>query len=451
MQIHWHEGLFLQPHHFQRMQRGFYELLHGQQRLMAPYPYGVIEARVAIDALADFRLHFDYLRVLMPGGQEVRVPENADLPDLHLKPLLAGSPGGATIHLGLPVWHNRRANALDGPDADVRAKLLYRVVTEEVADENTGGNPQSMLTRRLNVRLLHEHDDRTDLETVPILRVMMGVGENVGQSRLDPDYIPPSLFLQSSPRLYELVRNLVDQVQASHRELLGQINRAALSLDKMHGQQFEQVLRLRTLSRFAARLPALVGASKLVTPFQWYLELRELLGELQALKLGQESFEVPDYDHENLYHSFNELSNKVRAILKSAVTASYQKIEFKKEAELYAATLTDEQFTTPVDYLLAIETKQDLTAVRQLVQDANRFKFMPRSLAKNPIWGVPLQETFAPHFLPGHPGMHYFRLMRKDNEKIWDRIKAEKQVGVHWRPGLAESDFKITLYLILPG
>jgi type VI secretion system ImpJ/VasE family protein len=451
MHIHWHEGLFLQPHHFQRMQRGFHEQLQGQHRLIAPYPYGVIEARVAIDALADFRLHFDLLRVLMPSGQEVRVPDNAELPDLHLKPILAGSPGGVTIHLALPVWHDKRANALDvGPQADVRAKLLYRVATEEVADENTGSNAQSMLVRRLNTRLLHEHDDRTDLETVPILRVMLGVGGNVGQSRLDPDYTPPSLFLQSSARLNELVRNLVDQVQASHRELLGQMNRASLSLATMHGQQFEQVLRLRTLSRFASRLPSLLRASSHVTPFQWYLELRELLGELQALKLGQESFEVPSYDHENLYHSFNELSNKVRAILKSAVTSSYAKVEFKKEAEFYGATLTEEQLSRPVDYLIAIETKQDITAVRQLVQDTNRFKFMPRSLAKITVFGAVLEETFPPHFLPNHPGLHYFRVLREKSDKIWPRIKAEKQIGVRW-PGFAESDFQLTLYLILPG
>ena len=451
MQIHWHEGLFLQPHHFQLMQRDFLEQMHGQHRLIASYPYGVIEARVAIDALADFRLHFDLLRVLMPGGQEVRVPDNADLPDLHLKPLLAGSPAGATIHLALPVWHNKRANALEvGPQADVRAKLLYRVVTEEVADENTGANPQSMLVRRLNARLLHEHDDRTDLETVPVLRVMLGVGENVGQSRLDPDYIPPSLFLQSSARLFELVRNLVDQVQASHRELLAQMNRASLSLATMHGQQFEQVLRLRTLSRFSARLPALLRASSHVAPFQWYLELRELLGELQALKLGQESFDIPGYDHEDLHHSFNELANKVRVILKSAVTATYTKIEFRKEADFYAATLTEEQFSTPVDYLLVIETKQDITAVRQLVQDANRFKFMPRSLAKITVFGAVLEEAFPPHFLPSHPGLHYFRILRDKSDKICPRIKTEKQIGVRW-PGYAESDFQLALYLILPG
>ena len=138
------------------------------------------------------------------------------------------------------------------------------------------------------------------------------------------------------------------------------------------------------------------------------------------------------------------------AILKSAVTSSYAKVEFKKEAEFYGATLTEEQLSRPVDYLIAIETKQDITAVRQLVQDTNRFKFMPRSLAKITVFGAVLEETFPPHFLPNHPGLHYFRVLREKSDKIWPRIKAEKQIGVRW-PGFAESDFQLTLYLILPG
>jgi len=126
MHIHWHEGLFLQPQHFQRMQQGFHQLLHDQRRLIAPYPSGIIEARLATDALADYRLHFDFLRVLMPSGEQVCVPENADLPDLPLKPLLAGAPQGITVHLGLPVWHESRANTLDpGPQAVLSLLPVY--------------------------------------------------------------------------------------------------------------------------------------------------------------------------------------------------------------------------------------------------------------------------------------------------------------------------------------
>jgi len=452
MNIHWHEGLFLQPHHFQRMQRSFHEQLHAQQKLVSPYPYGVIEARLASDALADYRLHFDYLRVLMPSGQEVRVPDNAALPDLHLKPVLAGSPGGATIFLGLPIWQAKRANALElGPVADTRAKLLYRAMPEEIFDENTGTNPMSVLIRRLNARLLHEQDDLTDLEVVPVARVMLGAGESVGQPRLDPEYIAPSLFLQSSARLYEMIRNLVDQVQASHKELLGQINRNNLAIETLHGQQFEQVLRLRTLSRFAARLSPLIRASGNVTPFAWYLEMRELLGELQALKLGQDSFDAPEYQHDQLYYSFKVLSDKIRAILSSAVASAFTKVEFVKDASAYAARLTEEQFTKPVDFLLAIKTAQDYSSVRQLVQDGNRFKFMPKSVKDKAFFGVRLsEEKFPPHFLPNQPGLHYFRIMRKESGRMWERVQSEREIGIVW-PEVASSDFQITLYLILPS
>lgn len=452
MQIHWHEGLFLQPHHFQRMQRGFLEQLHGQQQLIAPYPFGVIEARVAMDALADFRLHFDLLRVLMPNGQEVHFPDNADLPDVRLKPLLDGSPGGVIILLGLPKWSGHQPNTLDtGPHADTRARLLYRVVSEKVPDENTGGNKQDMLIRRLNAQLIAEQEDATNLETVPVLRVRRGVGENVDQAVVDPDYIPPSLYLGRVPQLNEMVRDLVDKVRASHAELISQMNRQSFNMATLHGQQFEQVLRLRTLSRFAVRLPALLRASRNVTPFQWYLELRELLGELQALKLGSESFEVPDYDHENLWFSFNQLSTKVRDILRSTVESAYQKVLFRKEATCCVAKLTEEQVTRPTEYLLAVETSQDPMVIRQLIK-SRLFKF--QSWPTKPgvqVFGVPMEEAFAPHFLPNHPGLLYFRLLR-EGSAIWEQIKnsKEKDIGVYW-PDFAKNDFRLTLYLILPS
>jgi type VI secretion system protein ImpJ len=452
MLIHWHEGLFLQPHHFQRMQRGMHVALLDQRRLIAPYPFGILESRIAPDALADFRLRFDFLRVIMPSGQEVRFPDNAELPELSLKPILTGSKGSVLIHLALPLWQEKRANALDPTaDADPRAKLLFRVEPSDLADENTGGNPQTILERRLNARLVTDRDDLVDMETVPIARIVLGAGESVGQPRLDPEYIPPSLYLESAPRLHEIVRNLVDQVQGSHSHLMGQVNRASLSLETLHGHQFEQVLRLRTLSRFAAKLPALLRASSHVTPFQWYLELRELLGELAALKLGETSFEVPDYDHQNLFYSFATLGARIRGILTTAVTKAFVNVEFRKDTAFYAASLTEEQLSKPVDFLLAIKTTKDYDAVRKLVIDGNRFKFMPRTMANMAFYGVKLEEEkFPPHFLPNQPGLHYFRVMRTESHQLWDRVQKECEVSIRW-PEHAASDFEITLVLVLPS
>src|ERR1035437_4555411 len=101
--VHWHEGLFLQPHHLQRLQRSVYEESARTRRLLGSYPCGVVELRFSPDDLANFRLRFDRLLVLLPSGLVVDFPENADLPALDLKPLF--SSGGSTfdLYLGVPL------------------------------------------------------------------------------------------------------------------------------------------------------------------------------------------------------------------------------------------------------------------------------------------------------------------------------------------------------------
>ena len=42
-QVHWNEGLFLQPHHFQQMQRGVFALLEKMRVRAFPYGYGITE------------------------------------------------------------------------------------------------------------------------------------------------------------------------------------------------------------------------------------------------------------------------------------------------------------------------------------------------------------------------------------------------------------------------
>ena len=65
--IHWHEGLFLQPHHLQRLQKTVVDGFADERRLTWSYPYGVVEARLSHDELENMRVRFDKLRVIMPA------------------------------------------------------------------------------------------------------------------------------------------------------------------------------------------------------------------------------------------------------------------------------------------------------------------------------------------------------------------------------------------------
>lgn len=450
-QIHWHEGLFLQPHHLQRLQKSLYGEIGAQRQLTWSYPYGIVEARLATDDLENSRIRFDRLRVIMPGGVEVDFPHNAELPALDIKKAFASSGGGFTIYLGVPLWFDRRPNAVEfGREADSRAKLLYRVTEAECADENTGENAKPLLFRRINARLLLENEDHSDLDVIPLLRIVPSVGESSALPRQDPDFIGPCLFIHGSTILREIVHDLASQVAASRQELVIQLTRAGFSLENLRGLQFEQLMRLRTLNRFAGTLPSLAEAPA-VHPFTMYLELRELLGELTALHPDRDLFDVPAYNHDNPCLAFNELSFRIRSLLRGAVAATFLRVPFVKQDGVFTATFEDKHFTSPNDYFIAVETKEDPRALAELVENADEFKLMPRSMALRAIRGVLLkEERFVPLELPAKSGLHYFRALRSESVRSWEQIRTEKAAVIRW-PEEASSDFELSMYMTLPG
>ena len=449
MQVHWHEGLFLLPHHLQRLQQGFNESLIGERSRTWNYGYGVIDARLSQDDLENMRLRFDRLHAILPNGQEVRFPQDAELPAIDIKQAFE-SRGAFKVFLAVPLWFSARANSVNpGETIDSRAKILYRVVETELADENTGENAKPVLQRRINARLLLEGEDASDLDTMPLLRVTRAAGEEAGLPRRDPEFVGPCLVLNGSAALRELVRDITSQVLGSRSELVVQVNRGGFSIDTMRGIQFEQVMRLRTLNRHGARLESLIEAPSL-TPFTVYLELRELISELAALHPDRDMFDCLPYDHDNPYPCFNELAGKIRQLVRGSVAPSFLKVPFSFADDSYRAALTAEHFLKPSDYFLGIRTKDDPRSLATYVEDADKFKLMPPSLAGRAIRGVLVkEERFPPLELPAQSNLYYFRLLRGESARTWQQIQTEKGAVIRYT-GREKPDYDITLYMTLP-
>jgi len=453
VKIHWQEGLFLQPHHFQRMQKSLEDEITSERRLAWPYPYGIIEARLSRDELENKRVRFDKLRAIMPSGLEVNYPAAAELPSLDIAQAFSKGAGSFTVSLGVPLWQESRANTVPlTHDADTRVKLLYRIGEVECFDENTGENPKPVHVRKINSRLMLEHEDTSDMEVLPLLRIVRATGEDVGLPKEDPEFIPPCMLLSGSPVLREMVRDLVSQVEASRKELVVQVTRGGFSIDTMRGVQFEQVMRLRTLNRYSARLPSIIHAP-IATPFSVYLELRELLAELAAMHPDRDEFESGPYRHENQFLCFRELSNKIRSFLRGAVAPSFLKLAFKDVGGVLTANFAPEHFTQPNAYFLGIKSKLDPTALARYVEDGDKFKLMPQSLATRAIRGIELkEERHAPLELPAAADLHYFRLERANSARMWQQIQTEKTAAIRWTGGeLDWSDASFTLYMTVPA
>jgi type VI secretion system ImpJ/VasE family protein len=451
--IHWSEGLFLQPHHLQISEHSTSERIRGERRLSGAYPWGVLEARLSRDELESFRLRFDRLRVIMPSGLEVNYPEDTELPTFDVRQALARSNGTLMVKLAVPLWHGGRRNTMpEDQSADARSKFIYTVAEVQRPDENTGENPQPIRIRKLNARLLLGNEDESDLEVLPLVRVLRAGASENSLPREDLEYVPPCLLVRGSAVLYELIRDLSAQVEASRKELVNRLGASAFAMEKIQGSQIESILRLRTLNRFSAILPPVVNTPN-VTPFQCYLLLRELLGELAALHPVRDPFEVPNYDHENLYNSFFDLAARVRELLRGRVEAVYEEVPFKDVDGKPVAQLTDAHFTHPNAWFLGVFTRLDPQALANYLIDADRFKVLPLSYGDRAIRGIELKwEPVPPPGLPTPTGLYYFRLQHTVSARVWAVAQTEKALTIRMKTTeLDWTDTRFTLFMTLPA
>jgi predicted component of type VI protein secretion system len=210
-------------------------------------------------------------------------------------------------------------------------------------------------------------------------------------------------------------------------------------------------MRLATLNRFCASLPSHVEEGA-ITPFRFYLELRELLGELLALNPADGLFECRSYNHLDPLPAFKELDHKIRAEIRVSRAAEPMRVAFTGDPGLLRATLDPQHFEKPTGYFLGIKTKLDRTRLALYVTDGNKFKLMPRSLEMAAIFGLELKEENVPPLeLPAQSDLHYFRVLPASNQRRWDQIKQDKAISLVWnKTDLDLSDAAFTLFMTLP-
>ena len=261
------------------MQRQLQVDIRAARALFAPHWFRGDGSRLSHDDLADGRIRFERLRAIMPSGQEILFPEDANLPALDIKADLARARPGLEVLLAVPLWAKNRANAFrQGERRSPRQAALHPGGGREMADENTGGQspgdprPQSQRQAGAKRRGHFGHG-------VAALAAHHSVhGRGIGQTAAgSAEFVPPSLLLRSSPALHDMLRELVAQLNASRNDLRIKAATGGLGLE----MKWELTLRLGGQPRCGS-LPSLVEEGML-PPFAIYLQLRELLGELLAV------------------------------------------------------------------------------------------------------------------------------------------------------------------------
>lgn len=444
MMIHWHEGLFLLPQHFQGLQRFVLDRIGAERPLVHRFGHGILELELNVlrESVAVKRL-----KAVMPSGVLLEYPLNVEIPSLDISAEMARSRSGFKVSLGVPLWSEQRANTFRmGEEPNPRVKLRYRLHQAEVVDENEGGEAKQVYLRKYNARLVLESEDVSDMEVLPLARIEPSTGNQL--PRLDEAFAPPLLRLKGWPPLSDLIERLVIDIDRARAGLLRQLQEGTFNIESLHGNQLALLLRLRTINHFLPRLKALIEADQ-AAPFEIYCELSAMAGELMALDPVNDSLKSEGFSHDAPYGQLSELEQRVRRYLEQAPTAAYHRVDLNKTGDGYWMGEFDrEMLKSLTDLYLCVESSDHRDKVSQLVSHADRFKLTCLSRINRRTRGLPLKQVNAPRGLPAQQDLHYFRVELHQEEKLWDAVLEEGKIGVAWPPAERTKVSTVSLFII---
>ncbi len=293
--VHWHEGMFLQPHQFQAEHRYLTARAHRAASWPTHHVWGLRTVEVDTDALANNRLVVRALQAVFRDGTPIEVPADGLLPTLELKGLFEpGQP--LMVHLAIPALNLGKANvAEDQSDPNAR----YRLDTQELEDENTGVNPQPIQVRRHNLRFLVGDQDQTGFITLPLVRLVKSAIANA-PPEVDVSYIPPVLACDTWPALHaDILQSLFDRIGRKRERLASALAARGGALVGTDPQDAVSAAHLRELNESYAVL-SVIAFTPGIPPLLAYTELCRLVGQLAIFDRSGRWPAIPPYDHDDL-------------------------------------------------------------------------------------------------------------------------------------------------------
>jgi type VI secretion system protein ImpJ len=444
--VHWHEGMFLQPHHFQAAQRHGAHQAHRDEKWDHHYGWGLRAVEIDPDALLNNRFVVRSLKARLRDGTLVSIPEDGTLPPLDLKEAL-GRDHAVTLYLAVPTLNLGRANVAAAGNGEPGR---FALDTQDLEDENTGVNPQPVQVRRLRLKVLASGQDHAGYEVLPVARVEKSARAE-GAVQLDTAYIPPVLACDAwKPLAAGILEPVFDRIGKKQELLAGQVVTRGIGLDSASPGDRLIIEQLRVLNEAASLLNVLAFAQG-VHPLTAYLELARLVGQLSVFdrKVGPRAPALPRYDHDDLGGCFYRAKQYLHNMLDAVVEPDYKSRPFvgaglRMQVQLDPGWMEagGEMFVGVKSTLPAEEGVRLLTRPGQLdmkIGSADRvdeiFHHGRRGLAF-------AHAPVPPRALPSHPGLIYFQVNRDSSREEWQNVRKSLTLAIRLNENRIEGDIQ---------
>jgi type VI secretion system protein ImpJ len=474
--VHWYEGQFLVPQHFQAADQHWQEQIQLSSALDHAYNYGLRELDLGTEAIANgfFQVHSctarfrDGTLVSLEFGQSPdRKPLREGLAEsralsatleqpLQVEPVLM-------IYLAVPKLKLGDANVdlSDEPAGDAPAAVFvqrpvtrFREIRNLRPDETAGGNDQEVNLKSLNVRLRLSTEDLSNYELLPVARV-----KRAGQTgpELDTDYIPPVLAVEAWGPLTKLLLYIYDRIGQTIEVLSENVRARGINFADQDPAEVDRLIRLSYLCMSYGELGSLMFARG-VHPYTAYRELCRTVCRLSLLgperrppefaPLPQHELPVeqitaiPYYDHDRIGEIFRWFKARIDRQLQIDVKGRFEQRPFEGVFNGMQVGIKPEWLFPGWVWYVGV-THRNISS-----QECNEF-FAPNQLHwkmgsagqvemlfRNAVPGLALKPLRqAPSPLPLRADATYYEVSREP-APVWGDVVASQTLSMRFRDAL---------------
>ncbi len=418
----WFEGMFVRPQHFQQYDRWIENLVERRAAALRQHGWGLSSLAFDAELLALGRLSLTNCSGVMPDGTIIDIPNSMPPPAPVAVP---PNVKDRLVKLAIPV-RPRDGAEVAADTIDVRR---YEIATSSVRDA-TAPQREAMDIRvgRLNLRLLLEDEPDGDYVTLPLARIQEV--EPAGQVILSETYIPPCIDYQASPRLIQILREVLALLRSRGEALAV---RADPSRAAAESAGLVDLLVLSIVNGAEATLQHIANVRGL-HPEEMFREYVRLVGQLATFDARRRRPpEFAPYLHDRLELSIEPVLTALRQALAVVVERNVVTLSLQERGYgILTATITDRSIFQGSRFILAAIASVPSETLRTQLPTNMKIGSVEqiRDLVNLQLPGIPMRSLpVAPRELPYLTGAVYFEL--DQSVELWRALPRSAAFALH--------------------
>jgi type VI secretion system protein ImpJ len=457
--IFWHQGLFLQPHHFQLNDLYNQSLSAPWFKYAVPFFWGVGRFKIRESALSNSIFDVSHGEFLFPDNTLAVLGENAVIQPRSFESVWEDQGTPFSIYVGLKNWDNHGGNVMasdmDDDLSDVSRRFFCHGPPKTVNDLHGDGPEAQIRQMDFLVKIIWETEihQMGDYQLIPIAQVVRHLDEIV----VSDAYIPPCLNFQGSAILAGIIKEIKEQLTAKTRQLETLKRSKGIHTAEFGSRDMVYMLALRSLNRY---LPLLNHQTSIRQTHPWLLYgvLKQIVGELSSFsaevnsdgELEDGTALLPAYDHKKLWACFSAAQQLITRLLDEITSGPEYIIPLHFDGTFFSADLSPDIFQGYCRFFLVLETQSDreslFDAIKHIAKLGTR-ETLPILIAQS-LSGIKLEYLeLPPQELPRKTDAEYFRI--DHNQKQWAPVEESHNISLYW--DTAPEDLIVTLMVVKRG